>query len=135
MAVQYRWFDEIDKDIVIITPDHNWTWAEFDQVKEELDAMISKLEQPVYYIADHTNAPLMPTGKQSGFIKFSQAFETAPPNIKHFYVVGARQIVQIIMRTMKRVSFNLILSSMTMVRTVDEAVADIRIRQQKLAKS
>ena len=129
MGIQVEWFDDDAKNIVLVTYAPGWTWHDFADAKKRVDALVMSVDVPVYVINDHTNVPLFPTGKRSGMTEISDAFDNAPPNIVMVYTVGAPSLIRIILNTLKRLTMNRLLRDLTLVQTIDDALADIKHKQ------
>lgn len=133
MVASYTWLDETSKEILLLKIHRQWNWEDFAIMKQTADDMAMSVKHPVYYIVDHTSIPFMAIGRKSAFSTFSDAFGTAPLNVKRIYLVGFPNILSTIFMILKRITLNLLLSEIRILETVDEAISDIREEQDNSA--
>ena len=131
MGIQYRWYDPNRKDIILIIYEDAWTWDDFVDAKEGIDRLLYSVESDVFVINDHTDAPMLPTGRRSIFSEIKNAFNTAPPNLAGVYTIGVFPLLRVTFNSLRVLTGNRLLRDINFVKTLDEAISLIGQQQEQ----
>ncbi len=131
MSIKTEWYDASEKTIIVMTFSLNWSWADYANSKVDADTLLYSVQNPVYIINDLRKASLFPAGKRSAITNVSNTFDLAPPNLANVYLVGTPTFIRIIFNTLKRLASNRLLRDITMVKSMEDALAAIRQKQKE----
>lgn len=119
MPVTYIW-DDADRTIAIMIFRGAWMVSDYDACWRALEAELETLPHPVSFIADLSEAALLPTDIVS---HIRRSFSHQHPQIDQDYLVGASPFVRMMAETILRMG--IVPFDVTFAATRDEARAMI----------
>jgi hypothetical protein len=101
MSIFSRW-DNAQKTVMHLVFEKGWIWQDYQQAAHEIEIMLSSVNAPVHMIVDIRSAPTLPSG--SALAEIMRDFSAAPNSVGIFVVVGASNVLQLMLRTGQKLS-------------------------------
>ena len=101
MSIFSRW-DNLQQTIMQIVFEKGWTWADYVQAENEIDARLDSVDWQVHLIIDMRGAQALPGG--SALSEIMRSFAEGHDNLGMVVIVGANKVLQLLLRTMQRLT-------------------------------
>jgi hypothetical protein len=101
MSIFSRW-DNPQKTVMQVVFEKGWTWMDYQQAEDEIEAMLDNTSGEVNLIVDMRSAPTLPSG--SALSEIISSLSLTPTKVGIVVIVGASKVMQIILRTTKKLS-------------------------------
>jgi hypothetical protein len=103
MSIFACW-DNLQKSVIQVVFEKDWTWADFVEAENQIEAMLDSVEWHVHLIADMRGANRLPTGM--AFTDLIDSFSSENSNLGTVVIVGGGNVLQMLLRTTQRLAFD-----------------------------
>lgn len=135
MTITVEW-ESPEKRYLIANYYSGWSLSDFKILKQETDKRLVSVDYLVDALVifhNHSKTTKEHLPPSAASINIASAFDTAPDNLNHIYIINAGVLMKIIINTAQRLAPNSPAQNMHFIETLEEAleIIDNRSRSQR----